>query len=186
MTASQRNGKQQSGNPAKRDRPTSVSSWKKQAQSPLLTLPSGNVMRVRKIGLQALMKTGIMPNSLMSYADKAVQKGKKQEVTDQDMVAILQDEKQVKEIATFMDEVTILCAEEPAVHRLPEEGVEKDDDLLYVDEVDEEDKMFLFQVVTGGTTDVETFRAEHAGNVAAVHRRQDVGGKAKQPRRDRR
>lgn len=182
MTASRRDGKTGSRNPAKQV--TSVSTWKKQAQSPLLTLPSGNVMRVKKIGLQALMRTGIMPNSLMGYAEKAVQKGKKQEVSEVDMLEILKDDKKVAEIATFMDEVTILCAEEPEVHHLPDEGVEKDDNLLYVDEVSEEDKMFLFQAVTGGTTEVETFREEHARNVAAVHRRENVGGKAKQPRRD--
>lgn len=183
MTASQRNGKHGSGNPAKQV--TSAKAWKASTKAPLLTLPSGNVMRVRKIGLQALMRTGIMPNSLMAYADRAVKKGKKQEVTEADMIDILKDEDQVKEIAKFMDEVTILCAEEPEVHRLPDEGVEKDDDLLYVDEIDEEDKSFLFQAVMGGTTDVETFRAEHAGNVAAVRRREDVGGKAKRPPRNR-
>lgn len=183
MTASQRNGKQGSRNPAKQ--PTAVSTWKKQAQSPVLVLPSGNAMRVRKIGLTALMKTGIMPNSLMSFAEKAVKKGKKEEMTEQDMLAVLQDDKQIAEIAKFMDEVTILCAEEPEVHRVPEAGVERQDDLLYVDEIDEEDKSFLFQAVMGGTTDVETFRAEHAGNVAALRGREDVGGKAKRPRRDR-
>jgi hypothetical protein len=182
MTAPQKSGKTGSRNPA--NRPTSVASWKKSSASPLLTLPSGNTMRVRKIGLQALMKTGIMPNSLMTYAQNAVKKGKKEEVTETDMLEILQDDKQVREIAKFMDEVTIICAEEPQVHRLPEEGVEKEDDLLYVDEIEEEDKMFLFQVVTGGTTEVETFREEHASNVAAVRGRQDVGGKAKRARRD--
>jgi hypothetical protein len=182
MTAPQKTGKTGSRNPA--NRPTAVSAWKKQAASPLLTLPSGNTMRVRKMGLQALMKTGKMPNSLMTYAQKAVQKGKKEEVSEVDMMEILQDEEKIKEIGQFMDEVTILCAEEPEVHPLPEEGVEKDDNLLYVDEVDEEDKMFLFQVVTGGTTEVETFREEHAGNVAAVRGRQDLGGKAKRARRD--
>lgn len=184
MTASQRNGKQGSRNPA--NKPTAVSTWKKSAQAPILVLPSGNAMRVRKIGLQALMKTGKMPNSLMAYAEKAVKKGKKQEVTEQDMLAILQDEEQIREIAKFMDEVTILCAEEPVVHPVPEEGVERSDELLYVDEIDEEDKSFLFQAVMGGTTDVETFRSEHAGNVAAIRGRENVGGKAKRAPRDRR
>lgn len=182
MTAPRKTGKTGSRNPA--NQPTAVSTWKKSSQSPLLTLPSGNTMRVKKIGLQALMKTGKMPNSLMAYAEQAVQKGKKQEVTQNDMVAILQDEEKVREIAIFMDQVTIICAEEPIVHELPDDGVEKDPDLLYIDEVSEEDKSFLFQAVMGGTTDVETFREEQSGNVAAVRRRQNVGSKAKQPPRD--
>lgn len=183
MTAPRKTGKTGSRNPANKG-VTPVAAWKKSAQSPLLTLPSGNVMRVKKIGLQALMKTGKMPNSLMAYADAAVKKGKKQEVTEKQMVEILQDEDQVREIANFMDTVTIICAEEPEVHPLPDDGVEKDPDLLYVDEIDEEDKSFLFQAVMGGTTDVETFRAEQSGNVAAVRRRQNMGSQAKRTPRD--
>jgi hypothetical protein len=183
MTAPRKSGKTGSRNPA--NKPTDASTWKKTTQAPLLTLPSGNVMRVQKIGLQALMKTGKMPNSLMAYADRAVKKGKKQEVTDEDMVKVLQDEDQLREISNFMDTVTIICAQEPKVYPVPEEGVERDDDLLYVDDIDEDDKSFLFQAVMGGTTDVETFRAERAGNVAAVRRRQNMGGKAKQSPRDR-
>lgn len=167
-------------------KPTSVSEWKKSALPPLVTLPSGHTMRVKKVGLQVLMKTGKMPNSLMGYAEKAVKKGKKEEVTDEQMLEILQDEKKLQEIAQFMDHVVILCASEPEVHPLPEEGVEKDDNLLYVDEIDEEDKMFIFQVVTGGTTDVETFRAEHQRNVAAVRGRENVGGSPKRAPRNRR
>lgn len=172
MTATRKSGKTGSKNPA--NKPTPVSAWKKSSEPPLMMMPSGNYMRVKKIGLKALMATGAMPNSLMSFAQKAVAKGKKETVSDEDMVDILKDPKRVAEITEFMDKVAILCAAEPAIHPTPDEGVERDDDLLYVDEVDEEDKMFLFQVVTGGTTDVEQFRAEHAGNVASLRGREDL------------
>lgn len=154
--------------------PTSVAAWKKSSVPPLIEMPSGNWMRVRKIGLQALIKTGVMPNSLMGIAQKAVAEGKKEEVSESDMLALLQDEKKVEEIGRFMDEVVILCAFEPKVHKLPEAGVERDDDKLYVDEIEDEDKMFLFQVVTGGTTDIEAFRQETGATMAAVRRRQDL------------
>lgn len=183
MTASRKTGKTGSRNPA--NQPTSVAQWKKNALPPLVTLPSGNAMRVKKMGLQALMRTGKMPNSLMSYAEKAVKKGKKEEVTDADMMEILQDKKKLEEIAKFMDEVVILCAAEPEVHPIPEEGVERNDEILYVDEIDEEDKNFIFQVVTGGTTDVENFREEHSRNVAALRGRENMGGSSKRSPRNR-
>lgn len=153
---------------------TSVAAWKKSSVPALIEMPSGNCMRIKKVGLQALIKTGIMPNSLLGIAEGAVKKGKKEEVTEAEMLSLLQDPKKVDDIGKFMDEVVILCAFEPKVHRLPEAGVEKDDELLYIDEVEDEDKMFIFQVVTGGTTDVEAFRQQTGTAMAAVRGRQDV------------
>lgn len=155
-------------------KPTSVANWKKTSVPPLVEMPSGNWMRLKKVGLQALIKTGIMPNSLLGIANKAVQKGKKEEVSDEDMLGLLADKSKLDEISQFMDEVIILCAHEPKVHRLPEQGVERDPDLLYVDEVEDEDKMFVFQVITGGTTDIESFRAETGSTMAALRGREDV------------
>lgn len=172
MTAPRRTGKTGSKNPAAK--PTSVAAWKKSAVAPPVLMPSGNYMRIKKIGLQALIKMGTMPNSLMAVAQKAVAKGQKEEVSDADMVDMLNDPKKVEEIGRFMDQVTILCAQEPEIHPLPPEGVERNDEFLYIDEVDEEDKMFLFQVVTGGTTDVETFRKQHESTVASLRGREDV------------
>lgn len=176
MTASQRNGKQGSRNPAKK--PTSVSAWKKSAEIPPLELPSGNYMRIRKIGLQALIQTGIMPNSLMSIAQKAVAKGSDGKaapgVEEAQLLDLVNDSGKVAEISKFMDNVMVHCAQEPEVHPVPHDEVDRDPELLYVDEVEEEDKMFVFQVVTGGTTDVEAFRRETGTTMAAIRGRQDV------------
>lgn len=171
MTAP-RKGKTGSRNPA--SKPTSVAAWKKSAAAVPMEMPSGNYMRVRKVGMQAIIKTGIMPNSLMGIAQKAVEKGQTAEPTNEELMSLIEDPAKVQEIGKFMDELTILCAEEPKVHRLPDEGVEKDDELLYIDEVDEEDKMFIFQVVTGGTTDIETFRDEVSATMVAVRGREDL------------
>lgn len=173
MTAPRKTGKTGSRNPAKK--PTAASAWKKSAVPPLLEMPSGNYMRVKKIGLQALVTKGIVPNSLLGIAEKAIAKGQqKQGPSESDLVDLVQDQEKVAEIGQFMDEVVMLCAAEPIVHPLPPEGVERDDDILYIDEVDDEDKMFIFQVVTGGTTDVESFRAETGATMATLRGRQDV------------
>jgi hypothetical protein len=140
-------------------------------------MPSGNFMRIKKIGLQALVKTGKMPNALMGIAQKAVSKGdtgKIEGVGDDDLLELIQDEEKVQQIADFMDTVTILCAQEPKVHAVPDDGVERDPELLYVDEIEEEDKMFIFQVVTGGTTDVEEFRKSTGATMASIRGRQDL------------
>lgn len=173
MTAPRKTGKTGSRNPA--NKPTSAAAWKKSALPPLLEMPSGNYMRIKKIGLQALVAKGIVPNSLLGIAEKAVAKGQqKQGPSDADLAGLVQDKEQVAAIGKFMDEVVILCAAEPTVEPLPPEGVERDDELLYIDEVGDEDKMFVFQVVTGGTTDVEQFRNETGATMAAIRGREDV------------
>lgn len=175
MTAPRKTGKTGSRNPA--NKATTASAWKKSALPPLMEMPSGNFMRIRKVGLQTLIKTGTMPNSLMAIAQKGVAKGQSpgvDPVDDQAMFDILQDQDKVTQIAEFMDKVLIMCAAEPTVLPLPDEGVERDEELLYVDDIDEEDKMFVFQVVTGGTTDIEEFRKQLSANVAAVRGLEDV------------
>jgi hypothetical protein len=154
-----------------------VAEWKKKNQVPLLELPSGCQMRVRKIGLQTLMSMGVVPNSLMGIASKAIGKGETgvgEAMSDQQLMDLVENPKQVKEISDFMDQMLCLVAAEPVIHPLPAPGVERDLDLLYVDEVDEEDKMFVFQVVTGGTTNIEEFRRETGSTMAAIRGREDV------------
>jgi hypothetical protein len=56
---------------------------------------------------------------------------------------------------------------------------DRDEDVLYADQVSEEDKQFIFQFGTGGTADVERFRKEFGGHVAGISNGQNVRGKGK-------
>lgn len=160
----------------KTNKTTSAAEWKKKAQIPPIELPSGCYMRVRKIGLQALMAMGVMPNSLMAISQRAVNAGKGHDagLEDAELLDLVNDPKKVKDITEFMDKMLCIVAQEPEVHPVPAPGVERDDELLYTDEVDEEDKMFIFQVVTGGTTDIAEFRSESGAAMATVRGRQDL------------
>jgi hypothetical protein len=158
-----------------RNKPTSIAAWKKQSLGDIVELPSGNVIRMKRVGLQTLMKTGMMPNSLLSIAQKAVDKGKGFEgPTDEEMAELASDEGKLIEMMNFFDKMVCFVVAEPAIHLPPQAGVERDPELLYVDEVDDEDKMFIFQVVTGGTTDIEQFRREHADKLGVVRGREDL------------
>jgi hypothetical protein len=159
-----------SGNPAKRNtaKPTSVSAWKKNNEVPLHQLPSGNYIRIRKIGMQGFMKLGMIPNALMPFIEKGVNKGKgaapaPNELDGEMMASMLTDQNALREMAEFFDKMVVAVCAEPTVALIPMkngEELERDPDQLYVDEIDEEDKSFIFQLCTGGTTDVEQFRAE--------------------------
>ena len=53
---------------------------------------------------------------------------------------------------------------------------ERDQEKLYVDEVDELDKQMVFDFSLGGTSDLERFLQEQAGSVESVHTGQGVEG----------
>lgn len=152
-------------------KPTSAKAWKQASAEPI-ELPSGNYMRVRRIGMQTLMATGKMPNALMNIVRSAVDKGTGMDGVD--MADVVGDEKQLAEMMKFMDDLCCMVSVDPKVHPIPKNEADRDDETLYADEVDMDDKSFLFQLVTGGTTDLEQFRAATDANVAAVSGLQNV------------
>ncbi len=72
------------------------------------------------------------------------------------------------------DAVLLHVVIEPHVLPVPPPEEARDPDGLYVDDVDLEDKVFLFNWAVGGTADVEAFRKEQADNLAVVHSSEDV------------
>lgn len=177
-----------SGNPAKRAQAkasvTPVSGWKKKGDDApgvaiLLPFPSGNTMRVRNRGFRSFIQAGIIPNSLLGVIEEALAKGK-----EPDLGKLQKDDgtlelTTIDDMFTLMENVMIECSVEPKVHPLPEDPDERSDELLYIDEIDEEDKLFLFQWVTGGTRDVERFRSEYAAHLATLPGGEDLGSPAK-------
>lgn len=152
-----------------------VSSWKRE-KSPVLTLPSGNRVKVFNPGMKTFLVNGTMPNSLMSLAEGALQKG--QPLGENEMENLLNDPKKIADMLQFVDKLTMAVVVEPKVHPTPEEGADRSDDVLYVDDMDDEDKLFIFQWATGGTTDLEQFRDELAGTLASVQPGGDLASQA--------
>lgn len=56
--------------------------------------------------------------------------------------------------------------EHPVLEVIPQD--ERDEDVLYTDIVDMDDKMFIFNYVVGGSTDLEQFRQEYGDSLASV------------------
>lgn len=150
---------------------SSVSSWKRPS-NPILELPSGHTVRVFNPGLKTFLVNGTMPNSLMSLAEKALQKGQPLGKSETDN--LINDPKKVADMLKFVDDVVLGVVVEPKVHQTPAEASERDDSLLYIDELDDEDKLFIFQWATGGSADLERFRTELAGTLGALQSGDDV------------
>lgn len=144
---------------------TPVSAWKKKPEP--ITLPSGNRILVKRSSLRAFLVKGVIPNSLMSIVEESISSGSNK-ATDEEMKKILGDPTKLGELMELMDGITVDCALEPQVHRAPENEADRRDDLLYVDELDEQDKIAIFNFATGTPGELEPFREEPPAGVGPV------------------
>jgi hypothetical protein len=157
--------------------PTPASSWKGKAQilPHPLPLPSGNVCMVKRVGMESFLKGGVIPNSLLGVVQESMDNARKgKTMTKAQEVKLTKqisnDPQQLEDMLTLVDEVVLQVVVEPEVLRPPEEDSdeERDEDSLYVDEVDINDKMFIFNYVVGGSNDSARFREEAEQRVAAL------------------
>lgn len=146
-----------------------ISAFKKKREGRLLQLPSGLVVRAMRVDLQTFIARGSVPNPLMTVVQEALAKGDKANIPE--MVGLEDgsvDLEMVNEMMEIVDSVLVETVLAPKVHPLPAEGEEPNDELLYVNDVDPEDKMFIFQWAVGGTDDVERFREEAGADLASL------------------
>ena len=129
----------------------------KKKRAATLTLPSGFVVEVRNPGgMRAFLKDGIIPNSLMPMVQNALAEGKSTpEMSISDV-----EPQTIAEMMEMMDHITVACMVKPRVYDVPDDPDERSDDLLYTDEIEDEDKMFIFNWLTGGTKELEPFRPQ--------------------------
>lgn len=175
-----------SGNPAKR---STTKTWKRN-KGEELELPSGNVALVKRPGPASLLSDNILPDTLMPIVQQAIAKGKG--IKPEDQLKLMEDPAQIAGMLDAMDRLMVKVVVEPKVayHKrsvsqdpadeaqpvqwevIPEEDRD-DDTYIYTDEVDLEDKMFVFQYAVGGTRDLERFRDEHGASLGDLS---DVSG----------
>lgn len=157
----------------------------------IIELPSGIHVRWRNPGgLRAFMSSGKIPNALLGSVEKGLKggKGAKDEMANDVMSQLEENPEMLAELMELYDTVAIKCLVEPKLWPVPTDedvkawnkdpknkddqvdGVEdlRYDDRLYVDELPDEDKAYLFQLLSGGVKDLETFRQERAISMESV------------------
>lgn len=141
-----------------------------------LDVPSGNTCLVRRPGVQGLIKEGLLDSldsltSLVQIEHIDSKDPKKMAEAVQGLAGRKED------LAKGMEMVDrALCAVivQPKVLPVPKSEEDRDPELLYIDEVDEEDKMFIFQYVLGGSKDLERFREERQKLLGGLQSGEDV------------
>lgn len=166
-------GKKQGGRQNERpDRQLTVTSpkqWKKtDPEGVLVELPSGNVVRCKRPGMQKFVELGMVPNALIPIVDTALKDHLPPKIDD-----VINDQSLLEATNVFMDDVFLHCVVEPEVLPVPipdEEGdvPEREEDVLYIDEVEMEDRVFVFQFSVGGTRSVQRFRQLQVTDMAVV------------------
>jgi hypothetical protein len=152
-----------------------------------IELPSGLVVKAKNPGgLTAFIANGTIPNSLLAIVQKALKGGNTGDAMEE-ASKLADDVDSLGEMIELMDVVTAQVIQEPKVRRAPTQAdvdrhnllfpenqvtepdeLRKEDEFLYTDEIELMDKQFLFQWISGGTRDLETFRQKYESNVAAV------------------
>lgn len=185
---------------------TSVSEFKKKTLSRrgILTLPSGVRVRAVSPGMSAFITRGLIPNPLLEVIQKSLDTGK-----EVDPEKLMKDDdgeinrERMAELMGLVDSVTCEVMKEPKCYRVPTQAdlrvwnqqhpdEQLDDpeqlrraDRLYVDEVDDLDKMFLWQWSVGGTEKLAQFREELTADLGAVAAGQSASLPAKRASRSR-
>lgn len=155
-----------------------------------LVCPSGQLALVRRPGLQGLIEAGVLHNvdSLTGLVDekhiKRVKGGGAQPKID--TKKIMKDPKALSEIMDVVDKVVVhvvvkpplklTYTEDEAGDRTP---VERKSGVVYVDMVELEDKMFIFNCAVGGTRSLQRFRDEASELVDGMDSEPDDEGEAK-------
>lgn len=163
-----------SGNPAKKAR-SSATSWKGKTSGGVdLELPSGNVALCKRVRPEMLLASGVLPDSLSKIVMEAIQENKglrPEEIGAQ----IDSDPKAMGQMLLMLDNVCVSAFISPKVSAVPghfegEKWVdeERDPELLYVDDIDLEDKTFVMNWAMAGDADLASFRTELASTVAGV------------------
>jgi hypothetical protein len=180
-----------SGNPAKRatakktaaaPQPLQVSTDWGGSNLELLQFPSGKVARIKRVPLPTLLAENLLGDSLSVLASQAVERGQGMEASQ--IQAMSEDPKKIMEALDAFDKVAVKCFVDPKLTYYKwQEGTEipgrakagdviddedRDPDKIYSDQVDLEDKIFLFQVISGGSSDLQRFRVELEQSVAGV------------------
>lgn len=193
---------------------TPVSQWKGkiEVEGIELPLPSGNTILARQMSPVAFMASGFMPDPLTNIVREAI--NTKQGLKPKALDDMSKDPKKLGAALETFDRVLTYVVIEPTISMPPGccvsiAGVEcgelisapvhqnssesgkhafqpgaRKDDVLYADQVDMDDKIFVFQWALGGTSDLVRFREEQSSALESAPDGEDVRPAAKRtPRR---
>lgn len=170
------------------------------------TCPSGQTCRMRKIDPIQLVAEGLLgkldfltsivlgehlPNARMSAAEKAKaakakvgtaemsQEAKDAAARAQAFQELTSDPKKFHDFSRIMDQMLLKAVVLPEIHDVPSDDQARVSGRIYVDSVDFNDKVAIFNRCLKGVTDLEQFRKTTSESVGPMARESNVSGSTK-------
>lgn len=168
-----------------------------------VTVPSGQLCQVRRPGLEALMREGVLPriDKLTNLVDqkhvKRVREPHKAMMESIDVDSLSSDQEALMDLLSVVDKVVEAIVIQPKIVRpivrdaegeavLNSQGEEqiippsdREQGVIYTDYVDMEDRMFLLNYAVGGSRDLEQFRKQLEDASGSVGAGEDMESPAK-------
>lgn len=130
-----------------------------------LEVPSGQLCLVKRPGVQGLIQAGVLHkiDSLTSLVQSKhinrVNPTPGGATEGINVASLMEDPKALDDIMHTVDRVVCHVVVQPPVHMTPNDVTNRKPGVIYADMVDLIDKMFIFNYVVGGSSDLETFRS---------------------------
>jgi len=125
---------------------TSAKSWR---SAQVVELPSGNVARLRKVSVTAMLAFGRVPNALLSMAQEFTTQGV-------DVGEATQDQEKFGDFVRFTHFVAEQAFVEPKINLNPE--AELADDEISILDLDDADLLFVLHWSQGDVKQIAPFR----------------------------
>lgn len=146
--------------------------------------PSGQMCLAQRPGLEGMIKAGLLKdfNALAGIvgvkidAKKNPAKALKAAQGKISAEKLFENPEMLDNMLHMVNKITCHVVVEPEVHMPPNDVTNRKRDLIYADDIDLNDRMFLFNWAMGGSNDLDSFRAGLNANVADMA---DVQGVAK-------
>jgi len=148
--------------------------WGSQSLYEDLECPSGQLALVRRPGLEGLMSAGVLHQmdtlTPLIEQHKANATGKRAKAVDEQnaMNEILKDPNKMTELIHLLDRVLCHCVVKPEIEMTPNDPTRRAPGVIYADQVDLEDKLFIFNFAVGGSRSVARFRSESSALVGGL------------------
>jgi hypothetical protein len=145
--------------PAPSEAPYAPTAW--QAGSNLYdhVVPSGQRCQLKKLELPELMKAGLLDtlNGLSAIVDMDVVKVAKG-LPPAAMKAMMDNAGALEKMLLLIDQIVVMCVKQPPIAPLPADGEPRVPGLIYIDDVDQSDRIDIFNTVMEGVGDLAAFR----------------------------
>lgn len=153
-----------------------------------LEMPSGQLAQVRRPGVQQLIAIGVLENAdgLSAIVDKKHIKRVKGKA-EIDGQSLLKDPKNILNLMQMVDKITARMVVRPAVRepfveyeedgqtkRRPLRDEEREQGVVYTDNIEFTDRMFIFQFAVGGSADLNQFRERFESALGSMEAQQGV------------